>query len=69
MDKKNKLVGLITFRDIIKLTLKPIANKDDLVYYLSMQDLLSIVQTFTSGKYHFDKIIFLSFKENAIKKV
>ena len=28
VDKKNKLVGLITFRDIIKLTLKPIANKD-----------------------------------------
>lgn len=28
IDKDNKLVGLITFRDITKLTLKPIANKD-----------------------------------------
>ena len=28
VDKNNTLVGLITFRDIIKLTLKPIANKD-----------------------------------------
>jgi len=28
VDKKNTLVGLITFRDIIKLRLKPIANKD-----------------------------------------
>ncbi|WBU89526.1 IMP dehydrogenase [Cellulophaga omnivescoria] len=28
VDKDNKLVGLITFRDITKLTLKPIANKD-----------------------------------------
>ncbi len=27
-DKDNKLVGLITFRDITKLTQKPIANKD-----------------------------------------
>ncbi|NNF18554.1 MAG: IMP dehydrogenase [Flavobacteriaceae bacterium] len=27
-DKNNKLVGLITFRDITKLTQKPIANKD-----------------------------------------
>lgn len=28
VDEENKLVGLITFRDITKLTLKPIANKD-----------------------------------------
>lgn len=28
VDKDNKLVGLITFRDITKLTQKPIANKD-----------------------------------------
>ena len=28
VDKGNALVGLITFRDITKLTLKPIANKD-----------------------------------------
>jgi len=28
VDKNNKLVGLITFRDITKLTQKPIANKD-----------------------------------------
>ena len=28
VDETNKLVGLITFRDITKLTLKPIANKD-----------------------------------------
>ena len=27
-DKNNKLIGLITFRDITKLRLKPIANKD-----------------------------------------
>ena len=27
-DDKNKLIGLITFRDIIKQTIKPIANKD-----------------------------------------
>ncbi len=30
VNKENKLVGLITFRDITKLTLKPIANKDEL---------------------------------------
>lgn len=29
VDKDNKLVGLITFRDITKLTQKPFANKDD----------------------------------------
>ncbi|MCX2679610.1 IMP dehydrogenase [Galbibacter sp. EGI 63066] len=28
VDKDNKLIGLITFRDITKLTQKPIANKD-----------------------------------------
>ncbi|MBT8302925.1 MAG: IMP dehydrogenase [Bacteroidia bacterium] len=28
VDDNNKLIGLITFRDIMKLTLKPIANKD-----------------------------------------
>ena len=28
VDNNNKLVGLITFRDITKLTQKPIANKD-----------------------------------------
>ncbi|UOB17991.1 IMP dehydrogenase [Abyssalbus ytuae] len=28
VDKNNKLIGLITFRDITKLTQKPIANKD-----------------------------------------
>src|SRR6185295_16675511 len=28
VDVNNKLVGLITFRDITKLTQKPIANKD-----------------------------------------
>ncbi len=28
VDEKNKLIGLITFRDITKLTQKPIANKD-----------------------------------------
>ena len=28
VNKSNKLVGLITFRDITKLTQKPIANKD-----------------------------------------
>ncbi len=30
VDKENTLVGLITFRDITKLTLKPMANKDNL---------------------------------------
>ncbi len=30
VDKDNTLVGLITFRDITKLTLKPMANKDKL---------------------------------------
>ncbi len=30
VDKENTLVGLITFRDITKLTLKPMANKDEL---------------------------------------
>ncbi len=30
VNDENKLVGLITFRDITKLTLKPIANKDSL---------------------------------------
>ncbi len=30
VDDKNTLVGLITFRDITKLTLKPMANKDEL---------------------------------------
>ena len=30
VDKENTLVGLITFRDITKLTLKPMANKDRL---------------------------------------
>ncbi len=30
VDKDNTLVGLITFRDITKLTLKPMANKDTL---------------------------------------
>ncbi len=30
VDKENTLVGLITFRDITKLTLKPMANKDKL---------------------------------------
>ncbi len=30
IDKNNTLVGLITFRDITKLTLKPNANKDEL---------------------------------------
>lgn len=30
VDKNNTLVGLITFRDITKLTLKPMANKDEL---------------------------------------
>ena len=30
VNKENVLVGLITFRDITKLTLKPIANKDNL---------------------------------------
>ncbi|AXT60602.1 IMP dehydrogenase [Aquimarina sp. AD10] len=30
VDKDNTLVGLITFRDITKLTLKPMANKDSL---------------------------------------
>ena len=29
VDNEGKLLGLITFRDITKLTLKPIANKDD----------------------------------------
>ena len=29
VDKKNKLVGLITFRDIQKITLKPSSNKDE----------------------------------------
>ena len=29
IDKKNKLVGLITFRDIQKITLKPSSNKDE----------------------------------------
>ena len=37
--------------------IEPIANKDDLVYYISMQDLLSIVNTLKSGKYDFNKII------------
>jgi IMP dehydrogenase len=30
VDSENTLVGLITFRDITKLTLKPMANKDEL---------------------------------------
>ena len=29
VDKENKLVGLITFRDIQKITLKPSSNKDE----------------------------------------
>ncbi len=29
VDKKNKLIGLITFRDIQKITLKPSSNKDE----------------------------------------
>ena len=37
--------------------LEPIANKDDVVYYLSIQDLLSMVKTFESNEYNFDKII------------
>ena len=28
VDKKNKLIGLITFRDIQKIFLKPVSNKD-----------------------------------------
>ena len=36
---------------------EPIANKDDLVYYISAQDLVSIVKTFESGSYDFDKIV------------
>ena len=37
--------------------IEPIANKNDTVYYLSMQNLLSIVKTFQTGEYCFDKII------------
>ena len=37
--------------------LEPIGSANDIVYYLSMQDLLSIVRTYNSGKYDFDKII------------
>ena len=37
--------------------LESIASKDDLVYYISMQDLLSIVNTHNSGNYDFDKVV------------
>ena len=37
--------------------LQPIANRDDLVYYLSLQDMISMVKTYNSGKYHFNKIV------------
>ena len=37
--------------------LEPIGSANDIVYYLSMQDLLSIVRTYNSSKYDFDKII------------
>jgi len=37
--------------------IEPIANKDDLVYYISAQDLVSIVKAFETGSYDFSKII------------
>ena len=37
--------------------IEPIANKDDVVWYLSAQDLLAITQSFIKGQYSFDKII------------
>ncbi len=37
--------------------IEPIANKDDLVYYMSAQDLASIVKAFESGSYDFSKIV------------
>ncbi len=37
--------------------LEPIGSKDDLVYYLSLQDLISIVKTYKTGQYYLDKIV------------
>ncbi|MAV64072.1 MAG: NADH:ubiquinone reductase (Na(+)-transporting) subunit A [Candidatus Marinimicrobia bacterium] len=37
--------------------IEPISSSTDLVYYLSIQDLVSIVKTFKSGAYDFKKII------------
>tara|TARA_B100001142_G_scaffold101300_1_gene103444 strand:+ start:1648 stop:2973 length:1326 start_codon:yes stop_codon:yes gene_type:complete len=37
--------------------IEPIASKDDLVYYISIQDLISAVRAFETGKYDFSKII------------
>ena len=37
--------------------IEPIASKDDLVFYMSIQDLISAVKTFNSGKYDFNKVI------------
>ena len=37
--------------------IEPISNKDDLVYYISAQDLISVVKTFESGSYDFNKIV------------
>ena len=49
--------------------IEPIANKDDLVYYISVQDLVSMVKTFETGSYDFSKIISLQKKllDKAIK--
>ena len=37
--------------------IEPITSSEDLVYYLSIQDLISIVRTYKSGKYDLKKII------------
>ena len=37
--------------------ISPIANKDDIVWYISAQDLINLTQSFIEGKYCFNKII------------
>ena len=35
----------------------PVANKDDIVWYISAQDLVNLTQSFIGGEYYFNKII------------